>query len=101
MDLWRGWSSALSSGELDPSELVFVSSTTTNATTGAWSFGNLGPLAAGTKYFVQEDSAAAATAGWTETLGKIGYVDAATSGINITTNNFANFKDCKISGTKY
>src|SRR5258706_5770 len=49
-------------------ELTILASTTTDATTGAWSFTSLGPLTNGDKYYVKE----VAVAGWTQTYGTAG-----------------------------
>ncbi|PAY05921.1 hypothetical protein CK489_23540 [Bradyrhizobium sp. UFLA03-84] len=64
---------------------------------GSYSFTGLGPLAAGHSYFVQETL----PAGDTETYGAAGYTVAATSGNTTTGENFANFQQFSISGTKY
>ncbi|MBR0659909.1 hypothetical protein, partial [Neoroseomonas oryzicola] len=77
--------------------LTFVSTTETDATTGAWAFGNLGPLAGLQKYYVAE----AGETGWTQTVGTDGYVTDPTSGVNDTNNDFGNFKNISISGLKY
>src|SRR5258707_5823798 len=89
---------ANSNGVHDASEaLTTVGTTETDASTGAWSFTGLGPLTGGQKYFVSE----AGESGWTQTFGTAGDVITPTSGTNSTTNNFANFKNFTISGTKY
>src|SRR6185436_13997571 len=67
--------------------------TTTTAADGSYSFANLGPGS----YTVQE----IAPAGYTQTAGNSGYTIAAQSGTNSTANNFANFQQITISGTKY
>ncbi len=69
-----------------------VASTVT-AADGSYSFSNLGPGS----YTVQE----VVPAGSTQTAGNIGYTVSATSGTNSTGNNFANFQNISISGTKY
>ena len=69
-----------------------VASTVT-AANGSYSFTNLGP---GT-YSVQE----VVPSGWTQTAGNSGYSIGATSGSNSSGNNFANFQNISISGTKY
>src|SRR5262249_53246485 len=78
-------------------ELTLLDTTETDETTGAWSFTDLGPLASGDKYYVKE----VGETGWTQTFGKDGYVITPTSGTDSTTNNFANFENFDISGTKY
>src|SRR5258708_5361653 len=89
---------ANSNGVHDATEaLTTVGTTETDASTGAWSFTGLGPLTGGQKYFVSE----AGESGWTQTFGTAGDVITPTSGTNSTTNNFANFKNFTISGTKY
>ena len=67
--------------------------TTTTAANGSYSFSNLG---AGT-YSVQE----VVPAGWTQTGGNAGYTIVATSGTNSTGNNFDDFQNICISGTKF
>jgi protocatechuate 3,4-dioxygenase beta subunit len=67
--------------------------TTTTAADGSYSFANLGP---GT-YSVQET----VPAGSTQTGGNAGYTVSATSGTNSTGNNFDDFQNISISGTKY
>ena len=69
-----------------------VASTVT-AADGSYSFTNLGP---GT-YFVQE----VVPAGSTQTGGNAGYTISATSGTNSSGNNFDNFANITISGTKF
>ena len=69
-----------------------VASTVT-AANGTYSFNNLGP---GT-YFVQE----AVPSGSTQTGGNAGYTIIATSGSNSTGNNFGNFINIAITGTKF
>jgi protocatechuate 3,4-dioxygenase beta subunit len=69
-----------------------VASTVT-AADGSYSFSNLGPGA----YSVQE----VLPAGSTQTGGNAGYTISATSGSNSTGNNFDNFQNINISGTKY
>ena len=69
-----------------------VASTVT-AADGSYSFSNLGP---GT-YTVQE----VVPAGSTQTAGNAGYTVSATSGTNSSGNNFANFANITISGTKF
>src|SRR6267142_4015750 len=76
---------------------VVLAHTTTNAITGAYSFTGLGPLTDGGSYFVQE----ALPSGDTETYGAAGYTVAATSGNTKTGEDFANFVNFSISGTKY
>ncbi len=69
-----------------------VASTVT-AADGSYSFTNLGP---GT-YIVQE----VVPAGSTQTGGNAGYTINATSGSNSTGNNFGNFTNISITGTKF
>src|SRR5262249_62015903 len=78
-------------------ELTLPDTTETDETTGAWSFTDLGPLASGDKYYAKH----VRSTGWTQTFGKDGYVITPTSGTDSTTNNFANFENFDISGTKY
>src|SRR5260221_3982838 len=61
---------------VDATELTILASTTTDATTGAWSFTSLGPLTNGDKYYVKE----VAVAGWTQTYGTAGDIITPTSG---------------------
>ena len=67
--------------------------TTTTGADGSFSFNDLAP---GT-YSVQE----VVPTGWTQTGGIGGYVIAATSGLVSTGNDFDNFRNVTISGTKY
>ena len=67
--------------------------TTTTAADGSYSFANLGPGS----YSVQET----VPAGSTQTGGNAGYTVSATSGTNSTGNNFDDFQNISISGTKY
>ncbi len=69
-----------------------VASTVT-AADGSYSFTNLGPGS----YTVQE----VVPAGSTQTAGNAGYTVSATSGSNSSGNNFANFANISISGTKF
>ena len=69
-----------------------VASTVT-AADGSYSFSNLGPGS----YTVQE----VVPAGSTQTGGNAGYTISATSGTNSSGNNFDNFANISISGTKY
>ncbi|HTQ39236.1 MAG TPA: SdrD B-like domain-containing protein [Pirellulales bacterium] len=69
-----------------------VASTMT-ASNGTYSFTNLGPGS----YSVQE----VVPAGYTQTGGNAGYSISATSGTNSTGNNFDDFQNINISGTKF
>src|SRR5437763_1753151 len=88
---------ALNPGVVDASLLPYTTLFRSSATTGAWSFGSLGPLGAGEKYYVKEIG----ETGWTQTFGTAGDIITPTSGTDSTTNNFANFKQFTISGIKY
>ena len=66
---------------------------TVTAADGSYSFTNLGPG----NYSVQE----VVPAGSTQTGGNAGYTIVATSGNNSTGNNFDNFTNISISGTKF
>lgn len=66
---------------------------TTTAADGSYSFGPLGP---GT-YTVSE----VANSGWTQTYGAAGYTIVATSGVNVSNRDFANFQNASITGTKF
>src|SRR5258706_14060755 len=87
-----------SNGVHDASEaLTTVGTTETDASTGAWSFTGLGPLTGGQKYFVSvffNDTS-------TPEIYTLSLHDALPICTNSTTNNFANFKNFTISGTKY
>ena len=74
-----------------------VIATTTTAADGTYTFSGLGPLTDGGSYLVKE----AVPAGDTETFGSAGYTVAATSGNTTSGDNFANFVNFSISGTKY
>ena len=76
---------------------TLITTQVTSAADGSYSFTGLGPLAAGHSYFVQEEK----PSGDTETFGAAGYTVAATSGNTKTGDNFANFVNFSISGTKY
>jgi hypothetical protein len=78
------------------SELTLLNATETDAATGAWSFTGLVPLAAGDKYYVKE----VGENGWTQTFGTDGHV-ITPIGTESTGNDFANFENFKVSGTKY
>src|SRR5207253_493485 len=69
----------------------------TSAADGSYSFTGLGPLAAGHSYFRSEER----RVGEDESYGAAGYTVAATSGNTKTGDNFANFVQFSISGTKY
>lgn len=83
-------------GIVDVGELVQVDSTETDGS-GNYSFNDLGPLADGTKYYVQEEG----EAGWTQTYGTAGYVVDATSGNDQTGLDFGNFQNITVSGYKW
>ncbi|RAZ72500.1 Cna B-type domain-containing protein, partial [Mesorhizobium atlanticum] len=78
-------------------DLVNPIAQTTTAADGSYHFDNLGPLSGGQTYVVQE----VLPSGDVETLGKDGYIVAATSGNTTTGEDFANFVKFSISGTKY
>ncbi len=68
-------------------DLSHALASTVTAVDGSYHFDNLGPLSGGQTYFVQE----VLPNGYVETLGKDGYIVAATSGNNTTGEDFANF----------
>src|SRR5438445_427618 len=88
---------ALNPGTVDASELTFLQTTETDATTGAWSFTGLGPFAACAKYYVAD----VGETGWTQTFGTAGDVITPTFPTRRSSDLFANFKSFDISGTKY
>ncbi|WP_369722031.1 beta strand repeat-containing protein [Bradyrhizobium sp. LLZ17] len=70
---------------------------TTTGTGGHYEFDNVLPLGAGDSYLVKE----VVPANSTQTYGSAGYVITPTSGADLKGNDFANFADFKIEGTKY
>src|SRR5262249_18380380 len=74
-----------------------VITSTTTAPNGTYSFPNLPTRRASDLYVVKE----VLPNGDTETFGKAGYTITPTSGVNVTGDNFANFVNFSISGTKY
>jgi hypothetical protein len=91
------WTDTDGQGDINASELTFIDSTETDETTGEWSFDNLGPLAVGASYVVQEEG----ETGWTQTFGTGGHVVDPTSGGDVGDLNFANFENFDISGYKW
>ena len=81
----------------DSGNLVTPLQTVTTSGGGKYEFDNLGPLAAGHHYVVQEEL----PGGYVETFGNAGYSVTPTSGQDVSGDNFANFKLFNISGTKY
>src|SRR5438045_1571507 len=88
INLYDWKDTALNPGVVDEIGRASCRESVKNAATGAWSFGNLGPIGAGEKYYVKEIG----ETGWTQTFCTAGDIITPTSGTDSTTNNFANFK---------
>src|SRR5258706_543918 len=87
-----------SNGVHDATEaLTTVGTTETDASTGAWSFTGLGPLTGGQNGFASDSTPVTDH----HTIPTSACNITPTSGTNSTTNNFANFPQFTISGTKY
>src|SRR5258706_451737 len=97
INLYDWHDTVLNPGVVDATELTILASTTTDATTGAWSFTSLGPLTNGDKYYVKE----VAVAGWTQTYGTAGDIITPFIRMHRPPNNSAIFNTLAISGIKY
>src|SRR5436853_122113 len=76
---------------------ALITTQVTSAADGSYSFTGLGPLAAGHSYFVQEASPCRDTECLSECSSAVGATNLNTK----TGDNFANFVQFSISGTKY
>src|SRR5205814_1580950 len=94
-DDWKD--TALNVGVVDEGELTKLATTENNATTCAWSFGNLGPLGAGEKYYVKE----VGETGWSQTFGTAGDISTPTSATDRSDCSSDMFTYYTISGIKY